>query len=389
MPSTTRPEFEFRASPPSRQRRLTALLRVLLAVPHLIVLAFVAIAVEVVTILAWFIAIVIGRNPFHDFIVGYLRWTAKVWGYIYFLTDEYPPFTFDLVPEYPVDGTLDPGPLSRLRVLFRVVLVIPAWVVSYVLEFGIGLLGIVAWIVTVVRGSLPEPMHNAFRATIRYLIRVEAYFLLVQDRYPRGLFGDNDLLEALEERPAPEPSSEPTPFGLPTGFSGDASETAVQGPERSPWPLRLTKGGRRTLIVELVVGVVGIGGYVGVLATVASSAQDQLWSNLYTSNVVAVDSSITSSLPSLEARSPDWASIAQSCGVMQGVVDDLLLVPQYPSAGPNRNLLRGVTAVDLGDRLCLDAVQDHETSSLVQVSHLLSSARGDLTAFLAEIPAPD
>jgi hypothetical protein len=143
------------------------------------------------------------------------------------------------------------------------------------------------------------------------------------------------------------------------------------------------------VIVELVVGVVGLGGYIGVLATLASTAQDQLWSNLYASNVVAVDSSITSTLPGLEARTPDWASIAQNCGVMQGVVDDMLFVPQYPSAGPNRTLLEGVTAVDLGDKLCLAAVQNHQTGSLAQVSHLLSTARGDLITFLAEIPTPN
>ena len=44
------------------------------------------------------------------------------------LLDRYPPFAFDR--EYPVNVDIQPGPVRRLAVLFRIFLLIPANIVS-------------------------------------------------------------------------------------------------------------------------------------------------------------------------------------------------------------------------------------------------------------------
>ena len=69
-----------------------------LAIPHLIVLAFLGIAAFVCVVASWFAILFTGRQPhsLFEFIVGYLRWEMRVMAYAFLLTtDRYPPFSLD------------------------------------------------------------------------------------------------------------------------------------------------------------------------------------------------------------------------------------------------------------------------------------------------------
>lgn len=70
-------------------------LRILLVIPHLVVLFFLAIAFFVVTIIAWFAILFTGSYPeaLYAFAVGSLRWSLRVEGYLLLMRDEYPPFS--------------------------------------------------------------------------------------------------------------------------------------------------------------------------------------------------------------------------------------------------------------------------------------------------------
>jgi hypothetical protein len=75
--------------------RWLPLVKWLLAVPHLIVLAFLAGAAVLCVIVAWFAILLTGRypRPLFDFVVGVLRWWLRVAAYAVLLTtDRYPPF---------------------------------------------------------------------------------------------------------------------------------------------------------------------------------------------------------------------------------------------------------------------------------------------------------
>ena len=68
----------------------------LLAIPHYIILCFLAIAVFFVTIYAWFTILLTGQYPrnLFDFVVGVGRWGLRVSAYAFLLvTDRYPPFS--------------------------------------------------------------------------------------------------------------------------------------------------------------------------------------------------------------------------------------------------------------------------------------------------------
>ena len=75
--------------------RWLPLVKWLLAIPHYVVLWFLAIAALVCVVLAWFAILFTGRYPrsLFDFIVGLFRWFLRVAAYAFLLTtDRYPPF---------------------------------------------------------------------------------------------------------------------------------------------------------------------------------------------------------------------------------------------------------------------------------------------------------
>lgn len=77
--------------------RLSALFRIILLIPQLIVLYLLGIAATVVHLVGFFAVLITGRWPesLRRFVVGVLRWNLRVGAYQLLLTDEYPPFSLD------------------------------------------------------------------------------------------------------------------------------------------------------------------------------------------------------------------------------------------------------------------------------------------------------
>jgi Domain of unknown function (DUF4389) len=77
--------------------RLTTAFRIILVIPHLVVLAFLGIALSVVVLIAFFAVLFTGRWPdgLREFALGVGRWWLRVQAYLLLLTDEYPPFSLD------------------------------------------------------------------------------------------------------------------------------------------------------------------------------------------------------------------------------------------------------------------------------------------------------
>jgi len=76
--------------------RWLPLVKWLLAIPHYIVLVFLALGALIVVIIAWFAILFTGRYPraLFDYVVGVGRWSLRVQAYAFLLvTDRYPPFS--------------------------------------------------------------------------------------------------------------------------------------------------------------------------------------------------------------------------------------------------------------------------------------------------------
>lgn len=88
--------IEVGAAPAVRDRASIAV-RLLLVLPHAIVLCFLVLAWFLTTVFAWFAILFTGRFPpsVQPFGVGVIRWTLRVEAYLLLLIDEYPPFTLD------------------------------------------------------------------------------------------------------------------------------------------------------------------------------------------------------------------------------------------------------------------------------------------------------
>jgi hypothetical protein len=276
------PAPEYRDGPPpvlvavadrASQRRLTVLVRLVLLIPHAIVLYCLALAACVVAFLGWWAALFTGRLPqwAGEFLSGLLRWAARVFAYGLLLTDAYPPFTIDDVPTYPVRLAFPaPQRLNRAAVFFRMILVIPAWFVGAVIGFGANtLMGFIAWLITLVAGRLPASYHEAFTAVIRYQVRYYAYWLMLTPTYPRGLFGDKPGVPTWADQPAAPTGSTP-PFGATPGF-GTAESVYGTAPggygapagyggrpffQPATWSLVLTSRAKKLVTTFIVLGAV-------------------------------------------------------------------------------------------------------------------------------------
>ncbi|MEX2246908.1 MAG: DUF4389 domain-containing protein [Dehalococcoidia bacterium] len=90
-----------------------ALLRIILIIPHAIVLGLLSIVAGLLAIIAAVMVLVQETYPagIHDFLRGYVRWHARVLTYMGSLTDEYPPFALDTGGEGEA-ATATPPPAS-------------------------------------------------------------------------------------------------------------------------------------------------------------------------------------------------------------------------------------------------------------------------------------
>jgi hypothetical protein len=213
--------------------------RPLLVLPHLFALCLLAPVAMVAAVAGWAAALVLGRlpDPVSDFLTGYLRWQTRVAGYLLLLTDAYPPFTLADTP-YPVRLTARPGPLNRGAVALRLVLVLPAAVVAAVTTYGIALVLVVAWLVTMVSGRLPSSLHQVFAAAVRYQARATGYLTMVTAEYPWGLLGD----------PAPA-----------APLRSASWQPAPPSPDRDPyWQVQLSAAAKNLSVAVVVLGVTSV-----------------------------------------------------------------------------------------------------------------------------------
>jgi hypothetical protein len=220
------PAVQLIAAGPAKQRRLTVAFRLILAIPHIFALFFLNIGGFVLAFVGWWAALFIGRLP--AFAVSYLsglaRWNARVFGYLLLLTDVYPPFTVDDAPGYPVVIAIpEQGRLNRFAVFFRGILAIWANIVANAVGGGAAIVVFIAWLITLVTGKLPAPLHLAFTAVLRYQARYYCYVGLLTPTYPWKLFGDEPVGAAAVATAAPAETVPPA----------ETTETAA--PVESAW----------------------------------------------------------------------------------------------------------------------------------------------------------
>jgi hypothetical protein len=188
------------------RNRLTTAFRLILAIPHIILIGGVGIGAAysgdgktsagsqagLLGAVAWFLAIVswftilfTGQHitGIRQFTAFYLRWRVRALSYLMLLEDEYPPFGD---AAYPASiAIVDPaGARDRVAVGFRLVLGIPHFIVLAFLLLAWWITAMIAWLLILVTGAYPQGLYEFGVGTLRWLLRVEAYMLLMVDDYP-------------------------------------------------------------------------------------------------------------------------------------------------------------------------------------------------------------
>ena len=99
-------------------------------------------------------------------------------------TDRYPPFSL-ADQDYPASITIDyPERSSRLKALFRWILIIPHWIIVSILGNLVSILVVIALVVVLFTGSYPRQVFDFNLAMNRWRYRVSAYGALLRDEYP-------------------------------------------------------------------------------------------------------------------------------------------------------------------------------------------------------------
>jgi ABC-type dipeptide/oligopeptide/nickel transport system permease component len=168
-----------------RRSRLTVFFRLLLALPHFVWLALWSLVATLVAFVGWVVAIFTGRlpDPLHAFLVRYARYFTHVYAYYHLLSEPFPGFGGQ--PGYPVDLDIDPAQAqSRLTVLFRWLLAIPAFLLAYVFRLVMSVLAFIGWFYALATGRMSGGIENLGNYALRYEAQTLAYSLLVMGRYP-------------------------------------------------------------------------------------------------------------------------------------------------------------------------------------------------------------
>src|SRR5687768_9815235 len=191
---------------PDRLDRVTTFLRILWAIPILLVLFLlvgsddrsvrengerVANSGEGIAGGIWLATILLivfrARYPrwWFDFSRELTRFGARVGAYLGLLTDRYPSTTEEQSVHLDVDYPDVRQDLNRWLPLVKWLLAIPHYVVLLVLWIAAIVAVVIAWFAILITGRYPRVLFDLVEGVFRWSLRVSAYaFLLVTDRYP-------------------------------------------------------------------------------------------------------------------------------------------------------------------------------------------------------------
>jgi Domain of unknown function (DUF4389) len=188
------------------RNRLTTAFRLILAIPHLILVGGVGIGLAsrsgrtatvggeggllgavalFLAIVSWFTIVIAGTHiaGIRQFTSFYLRWRVRALAYLMLLEDAYPPFGDEPYPA--TIDIIDPtGPRDRLTVGLRILLVIPHIIVLFFVLIAWCFTTMAAWFIILFTASYPHSLYEFGVGALRWVLRVQAYLFLLVDEYP-------------------------------------------------------------------------------------------------------------------------------------------------------------------------------------------------------------
>jgi hypothetical protein len=167
--------------------RLTVFFRGVLVIPHLIVVYLWGIVAVVTSLIAWIVALFIGRlpDPLHRFQAAYVRYSTRVTAYLLLIADPFPPFS-GAQGRGVVDVLVAPAARQRRwGIFFRTILVLPASLLINVFRLVNVMIAILGWFYCLFTGRMEPGMQKLNALLLRYEVQTAGYVFLLTSRYPR------------------------------------------------------------------------------------------------------------------------------------------------------------------------------------------------------------
>jgi hypothetical protein len=169
-----------------RRNRLTVFFRIILVIPHFVWLYLWSIVAAFAMLANWVATLIKGRSPegLHNFLAAYVRYYTHVTAYLFLVADPFPGFK-GRPGTYPVDVEIDgPEPQNRWKTGFRIILAIPALILTSVLQYVYQIVGLLGWFVCLALGRMPQGMRDLSAYCLRFQAQTHAYLAVLTDRYP-------------------------------------------------------------------------------------------------------------------------------------------------------------------------------------------------------------
>jgi hypothetical protein len=169
-----------------RRRRLAVLLRLVLVVPHYVVLSVWSLLVLPAVAVAWLALLIEGRLPsfLHRFLAAFLRYQGQVAAWFDLLSARYPDPLHTREHQFRIEVAERPRQ-RRLLTLFRLPLALPALVLASVFNVVLSLAAAGAWFTALVLGRTTAGLQELGTFCLRYQLETQAYVSLLTAAYPR------------------------------------------------------------------------------------------------------------------------------------------------------------------------------------------------------------
>jgi Domain of unknown function (DUF4389) len=188
-----------------RRSRLTVFFRLLLWLPHLVWLILWGLVAAFAAVGNWFVTLFTGHPAagLHRFLSAYVRYQTHAIAFLYLVCNPFPGFT-GAEGSYPLEVRVaPPARQNRWKTGFRLVLAVPALLLSGALSNALTLVGVFGWFTGLILGRMPSGLRKLGVFALRYQAQLAAYAFLLTDRYPFS----GPTLELLPvAAPAPEPA---------------------------------------------------------------------------------------------------------------------------------------------------------------------------------------
>ncbi|MBT4554177.1 MAG: DUF4389 domain-containing protein [Candidatus Marinimicrobia bacterium] len=185
---------------PENANRITVLFRLFLIIPILIILVLLSYHgagskqfpdesywVGILVIPTLLMIVFRQKYPkwWFDWNEQLIKFSFRIMSYILLLQHEYPSTDEDQGIHIKINYPNVKTELNRWMPLVKWLLVFPHLIVLFFLMIGVFTSTILAWVMILISGKYPKKMFNFVVGTLRWILKVQAYaLLLITDKYP-------------------------------------------------------------------------------------------------------------------------------------------------------------------------------------------------------------